>query len=53
MALGWRRFRATRTLHCRLGGSPATYGGQWELIGSEENRQVVDEFLGPQRTAGA
>ena len=46
MALGWRRFRATRTLHCRLGGSPATYGGQWELIGSEENRQVVDEFLG-------
>jgi LCP family protein required for cell wall assembly len=45
-ALGWSRFRATRTLHCRLGGEPATYGGQWELIGSEENRQTIDEFLG-------
>ena len=52
VALGWRRFRAARTLHCRLGGTPATYGGQWELIGSEENRQTIAEFLGrsaPQR----
>ena len=46
VALGWSRFRASRTLHCRLGGAPATYSGQWELIGSEENRQDVDEFLG-------
>jgi hypothetical protein len=25
---------------------PATYGGQWELIGSEENRQTIAMFLG-------
>ena len=52
MALGWRHLRASRTLHCRLGGTPATYGGQWELISSEENRQTIAEFLGrsaPQR----
>jgi polyisoprenyl-teichoic acid--peptidoglycan teichoic acid transferase len=46
MALGWRHLRASRTLHCRLGGQPATYGGQWELIGSEENRQTIAMFLG-------
>jgi LCP family protein required for cell wall assembly len=53
MALGWRHLRASRTLHCRLGGTPATEAdGQWELISSEENRQVIAEFLGnsaPQR----
>ena len=52
MALGWRHLRASRTLHCRLGGEPATYDGQWELVGSEENRQTVAMFLGrsaPQR----
>jgi LCP family protein required for cell wall assembly len=53
MALGWRHLRASRTLHCRLGGTPATEdGGQWELISSEENRQTIAEFLGksaPQR----
>ena len=46
MALGWRHLRSSRTLHCRLGGQPATYGGQWELIGSEENRQTIAMFLG-------
>jgi LCP family protein required for cell wall assembly len=46
VALGWRKFRASRTLHCRLGGVPATYGGQWELIGSEQNRQTIAMFLG-------
>jgi LCP family protein required for cell wall assembly len=46
VALGWSRFRASRTLHCRLGGTPATYYGQWELVGVEENRQAVAEFLG-------
>jgi LCP family protein required for cell wall assembly len=46
LALGWVKFRASRTLHCRLGGEPATYGGQFELIGSEENRQTIDAFLG-------
>jgi LCP family protein required for cell wall assembly len=45
-ALGWNKFRASRTLHCRLGGSPATIGTQWELISSEENRQTIAEFLG-------
>jgi LCP family protein required for cell wall assembly len=52
MALGWRHLRASRTLHCRLGGTPGTYGGQWELVSSEENRQTIAEFLGrsaPQR----
>jgi LCP family protein required for cell wall assembly len=53
MALGWRHLRASRTLHCRLGGTPTTAdGGQWELISSEENRQAIAEFLGrsaPQR----
>jgi LCP family protein required for cell wall assembly len=46
LALGWVKFRASRTLHCRLGGENATYDGQFELIGSEENRQTIDAFLG-------
>jgi LCP family protein required for cell wall assembly len=47
MALGWGRFRASRTLHCRLGGEPITDSyGQFEIEGVEENRQAIEEFLG-------
>jgi LCP family protein required for cell wall assembly len=46
LALGWDRFRSSRTLHCRLGGESTTIGGQYELIGSEQNRQTIQEFLG-------
>jgi LCP family protein required for cell wall assembly len=46
--LGWVRFRASssNTLHCRLGGDPATIGGQSVLVGSEDNVSVVSMFLG-------
>jgi LCP family protein required for cell wall assembly len=44
--LGWVKFRSGRTLHCRLGGEPTTDDGHFELIGSEENRQTIEEFLG-------
>jgi hypothetical protein len=43
MELGWRKLRASRTLHCRLGGQPDFSGN---LVGSELNRQVVLEWLG-------
>lgn len=45
--LGWVRFRASpeETLHCRLGGDPATIGGESVLIGSEDNAAVVSMFL--------
>jgi polyisoprenyl-teichoic acid--peptidoglycan teichoic acid transferase len=46
VALGWDRFRSSRTLHCRLGGEGTSIGGQYELIGSEQNRQTIEEFLG-------
>lgn len=45
--LGWVRFRAgSNALHCRLGGDPATIGGQSYLLGSEDNASVVSMFLG-------
>jgi polyisoprenyl-teichoic acid--peptidoglycan teichoic acid transferase len=52
--LGWVRFRADaeRSLHCRLGGEPASIGGESVLLGSEDNVAVVSMFLGrsaPQR----
>lgn len=45
--LGWVRFRADagRSLHCRLGGDPATVGGESVLVGSEDNASVVAMFL--------
>jgi LCP family protein required for cell wall assembly len=46
LGLGWRKFRASHTVHCRLGGAPETIGGGSYLIGAEENRQVVGMFLG-------
>jgi LCP family protein required for cell wall assembly len=45
--LGWVRFRAddSRALHCRLGGDPATIGGESVLLGSEDNVDVTSMFL--------
>jgi LCP family protein required for cell wall assembly len=45
--LGWVRFRADdgRALHCRLGGDPATIGGESVLLGSEDNVDVISMFL--------
>jgi polyisoprenyl-teichoic acid--peptidoglycan teichoic acid transferase len=49
--LGWVRFRSDsgRALRCRLGGDPATIGGESVIIGGEDNAEVVAMFLG--RTA--
>jgi len=45
--LGWVRFRAgSSSLRCRLGGDPATIGGESVLLGSEDNASVVSMFLG-------
>jgi polyisoprenyl-teichoic acid--peptidoglycan teichoic acid transferase len=46
--LGWLRFRApeSRTLHCRLGGSAETIGGQSFILPTEENRNVIAMFTG-------
>ena len=51
--LGWVRFRAdsSRSLHCRLGGEPASIGGESVLLGSEDNLEVIAMFL--RRTARA
>jgi len=48
LQLGWRKFRADdgKTLHCRLGGEPSSYGGESILVPSEENRNVITMFLG-------
>ncbi len=48
LQLGWVKFRAngSRSLHCRLGGEPASYGGQSVLIGGEENTAVLSMFTG-------
>lgn len=45
--LGWVRFRAdeSKALHCRLGGSPETLGGQSVLVGSDQNVDVISMFL--------
>jgi LCP family protein required for cell wall assembly len=41
MQLGWIKLRASRTLHCRLGGDPQYVGGAAELIPGEENFSVI------------
>jgi polyisoprenyl-teichoic acid--peptidoglycan teichoic acid transferase len=48
---GWVRFRAdaSRSLHCRLGGEPSSFGGESVLLGSEDNVDVISMFL--RRTA--
>lgn len=44
--LGWVRFRAGESLRCKLGGDPATIGGESVILGSEDNAAVVAMFLG-------
>ena len=55
MQLGWVYFRADtgRALHCRLGGDPATVGGESVILGTEDNVSTVAMFTGPVRTAPA
>jgi len=46
MQLGWVYFRADKgkALHCRLGGDPATVGGESVILGSEDNVSTVAMF---------
>ena len=44
LQLGWVKFRAGSTLHCRLGGR--TYGGSSDIIGDQENIAVIQMVLG-------
>ena len=46
MQLGWVKFRAGTTLHCRLGGTSADIGGASYIIGTQENISVIQEVLG-------
>jgi polyisoprenyl-teichoic acid--peptidoglycan teichoic acid transferase len=48
MQLGWVFFRADKgkALHCRLGGDPATVGGESVILGSEDNVSTVAMFTG-------
>jgi LCP family protein required for cell wall assembly len=48
MQLGWAYFRADtgRALHCRLGGDPATVGGESVILGTEDNVATVAMFTG-------
>jgi LCP family protein required for cell wall assembly len=46
MQLGWVKFRAGSTLHCRLGGTAADIGGGSYIIGTQENISVIQEVLG-------
>jgi LCP family protein required for cell wall assembly len=46
--LGWVYFRADSgsALHCRLGGDPATVGGESVILGTEDNVGTVAMFTG-------
>src|SRR5947208_6896872 len=46
MGLGWEKFRASRTLECHLGGNPALVDGQDMILGTDQNRLVMQMFLG-------
>jgi len=48
MQLGWVYFRADTgdALHCRLGGDPATVGGESVILGTEDNVGTVAMFTG-------
>jgi polyisoprenyl-teichoic acid--peptidoglycan teichoic acid transferase len=48
IAMGWIKFRASRTLECHLGGVPESIGGQDVLQPSERNAAVIGMFLGKQ-----
>jgi anionic cell wall polymer biosynthesis LytR-Cps2A-Psr (LCP) family protein len=44
--LGWVRFRAGASIHCRLGGDPEYVNGNAVLRSSEDNRSVISMFTG-------
>jgi LCP family protein required for cell wall assembly len=46
--LGWVKFRAPedRALHCRLGGSATTIGGQSYIVSTQENFAVIQMVVG-------
>jgi LCP family protein required for cell wall assembly len=44
--LAWVKFRAGRSIHCRLGGTPEQIGGGDYIVGTSENIRVIDEVLG-------
>jgi LCP family protein required for cell wall assembly len=46
--LAWVKFRAPggRALHCRLGGSASTIGGQSYIVSTQENISVINMFTG-------
>jgi polyisoprenyl-teichoic acid--peptidoglycan teichoic acid transferase len=48
LQLGWAYFRAdsAKALHCRLGGDPATVGGESVILGTEDNVATVAMFTG-------
>ena len=48
MQLGWVKFRSSTgsTLHCRLGGDAASYGGAAVITPSEQNGAVIQMILG-------
>ena len=48
LQLGWTYFRASsgKALHCRLGGEPASIGGESIILGSEDNVATIAMFVG-------
>ena len=48
LQLGWVSFRADAgaAVHCRLGGDPATVGGESVILPSEDNVEAVAMFTG-------
>jgi LCP family protein required for cell wall assembly len=46
MQLAWVKFRAGKTIHCRLGGTGLTNSLGDVVIGGPENIHVIDEVLG-------
>ncbi len=46
LQLAWVKFRAGKSIHCRLGGTAETIGGGDYIVGSSENIRVIDEVLG-------
>jgi polyisoprenyl-teichoic acid--peptidoglycan teichoic acid transferase len=48
LQLAWLKIRSPedRTLHCRLGGTASSVGGESFIIGTEENRNVISMFAG-------
>ena len=44
--LGWVYKRAGRVLHCRLGGSASSIGGESVIVPSPENRAVIAMVTG-------